>query len=47
MRRLYRGGAKKSEEAKFERRYGKVKGKRVYGATVGKVKRERKRKYGR
>ena len=38
---LYRFGAKAREERKFEERYGKVKGKRVYGAVVGKVKRER------
>lgn len=41
---LYRFGAKASQERKFEKRYGKKKGKRVYGAVVGKVKRERMRK---
>lgn len=39
---LYRDGAKNSEELKFENRYGKKKGKYIYGAVVGKVKRERK-----
>lgn len=45
---LYRTGAKSREEKEFEKRYGPEKGKRVYGATVGKVKRERaaKRKRG-
>jgi hypothetical protein len=38
---LYRDGAKQPEEREFERRYGRKKGKRVYGATVGKVERER------
>lgn len=38
---LYRFGAKKREEKDFERRYGKRKGKKVYGAVIGKVKRER------
>lgn len=41
---LYREGAKRGELRKFENRYGKEKGKRVYGAVVGKVKRERARK---
>ncbi len=43
-RRLYRKGAKKRELRAFERKYGKKKGSYIYGATVGKVKRERKRK---
>ena len=43
-RRLYRKGAKKQELREFERRYGAKKGAYIYGATVGKVKRERKRK---
>ena len=43
-RRLYRKGAKKRELRAFERQYGKKKGAYVYGATVGRVKRERKRK---
>jgi hypothetical protein len=30
---LYRHGAKRREERKFEERYGKEKGDRVYGAT--------------
>lgn len=38
---LYRTGAKGREQRSFEERYGKVKGKKVYGAVVGKVKRER------
>ena len=41
---LYRDGAKAKELREFEHRYGKEKGKRVYGAVVGKVYRER---YGR
>ncbi len=41
---LYRDGAKRSEEREFERRYGKKKGDYVYGAVVGKVKRERSAK---
>jgi hypothetical protein len=39
--RLYRYGAKGPQERKFENRYGKEHGKYVYGAVVGKVKRER------
>lgn len=42
---LYREGAKYKEEKEFEKRYGKKKGKYVYGATVGKVKREREGEY--
>jgi hypothetical protein len=38
---LYRDGAKYSEKKKFEKRYGKKKGDYVYGAVIGKVKRER------
>ena len=38
---LYRNGAKYREKKKFEKRYGKKKGDYVYGATVGKVHRER------
>ena len=41
MKHLYRDGAEKGEIRDFERRYGKRKGRRIYGATVGKVKRER------
>ena len=44
---LYRKGARRGELRSFERRYGYKKGKYVYGATVGKVKRERLKKYGR
>lgn len=40
-RPLYRYGAEKEERAAFERRYGKKHGDYVYGAVVGKVKRER------
>ena len=43
-KRLYRGnGTRRKEVRSFEKRYGKQKGKYVYGATVGKVYRE---KYG-
>ena len=39
---LYRGhGTKEHEVHAFERKYGKEKGKYVYGATVGKVYREK------
>ena len=38
---LYRFGAKEREERKFEEEYGKEKGKRIYGAVVGKLKRRR------
>ena len=41
---LYRFGAEGSEKRSFEHRYGKNKGAYVYGATVGKVKRERLKK---
>lgn len=37
---LYKDGAKEKEEKEFEDRYGKKKGKEVYGAVVGKVYRE-------
>lgn len=40
---LYRKGAEARERRKFEKEYGK-KGDYVYGATVGKVKREREAK---
>ncbi len=40
-RHLYRDGAKGAELRKFEREYGHRKGRRVYGAVVGKVRRER------
>lgn len=41
-RRLYRGRGTKGRERKaFERRYGKRRGDYIYGAVVGKVKRER------
>jgi hypothetical protein len=38
---LYKNGAKKEKEREFEKRYGKKRGDYVYGATVGKVRRER------
>ena len=38
---LYKNGAKKKELKKFKSRYGKKNGKKVYGAVIGKVKRER------
>lgn len=41
---LYKFGAKREQLRKFENRYGKTKGKRVYGAVIGKVKREREEK---
>ena len=41
---LYRDGARSAELRAFERRYGKRKGKYIYGATVGKVYRERHRR---
>ena len=44
MAHLYRKGAKKKELRAFERKYGR-KGKYIYGAVIGKVKRERQRKY--
>ena len=40
-RSLYRNGARYKERRKFEREYGMQRGDYVYGATVGKVKRER------
>ncbi len=40
-RHLYRDGAEPRAKREFEARYGKKKGDYVYGATVGKVKRER------
>ena len=41
---LYRFGGEKEEIKQFEKRYGKTKGKRVYGAVVGKIKRLRMRR---
>lgn len=38
---LYRSGAKRRELAAFKRRYGAKRGAKVYGAVVGKVRRER------
>jgi hypothetical protein len=37
---LYRNGAASQERRKFEKEYGKKKGDYVYGAVVGKVRRE-------
>lgn len=47
MPHLYKKGGKARNLPKFEARYGKRKGKAVFGAVVGKVKRERQAKYGR
>lgn len=44
---LYRYGAKAGELHAFEHRYGKERGKYVYGATVGKLKRVRELKHNR
>ncbi len=41
QKHLYRDGAKGPMLSEFECEYERKKGKRVYGATVGKVKRER------
>ncbi|MCL4339699.1 MAG: hypothetical protein M1388_01055 [Thaumarchaeota archaeon] len=41
VKHLYRHGAKNRERRSFEKRYGKKKGRYIYGAVVGKVKRER------
>ena len=38
---IYRHGAKYRERRKFEERYGKKKGKYIYGAVVGKLYRSR------
>lgn len=46
IKHLYRKGAKSSMRRKFQAKYGK-RGSYIYGAVVGKVKRERRRKYGR
>ena len=43
-RHLYRYGAKKYMIREFEKRYGKRKGKEIYGAVVGKIKRLREAK---
>ena len=40
-RHLYRGKGKTVVRREFKRRYGKKEGDYVYGAVVGKVKRER------
>jgi hypothetical protein len=36
---IYRGNGKRTVKRQFEERYDKKEGKRVYGATVGKLKR--------
>lgn len=42
--RLYRGrGTRQRELRKFEAEYGREKGRRVYGAVIGKVRREQVR----
>ncbi|MDG7035216.1 MAG: hypothetical protein JRM78_03225 [Nitrososphaerota archaeon] len=38
---IYRHGAKYRERRKFEERYGKKKGRYIYGAVVGKLYRSR------
>ena len=45
-KRLYRKGGKARSLAKFRKRYGS-RGAYIFGAVVGKVKRERRHKYGR
>lgn len=47
MPHLYKKGGKARNLPKFEVKYGVKKGKRIYGAVVGKVKRQRQAKYGR
>jgi hypothetical protein len=44
MKHLYRDGAKQRQRRRFQRKYGKTRGTYIYGAVVGKVKRERTRK---
>ncbi len=44
IKHLYKYGAKKKELKEFKERYGAKKGKKVYGAVVGKVKRLRAKK---
>jgi len=41
---LYRYGAKRYKVREFEERYGKRKGKIIYGKVVGKIKRLRERR---
>ena len=43
-RHLYRGGAESGELAQFQREYGNRKGRKIYFAVVGKVRRERRAK---
>lgn len=40
-RRLYRGGAKGAQLRRFKARYGDKKGKAIYGAVIGKIRRAR------
>ncbi len=47
MAHLYKGGAKAKTLKRFEAKYGATRGRKVYGAVVGKVKRERQAKAGR
>ena len=46
QKHIYRGKGKKAAKRQFEEHYGKKKGKRVYGATVGKLKRKADAKKG-
>lgn len=41
---IYRDGAESKELKAFEKKYGKKKGKYVYGAAVGKLTREKRAK---
>jgi len=41
IKHLYRYGAKRKMLREFQKRYGKKKGIKVYGAVVGKIKRLR------
>lgn len=43
QKHLYRDGAEPAELRKFEREYGREKGRQIYGATVGKVRREQQK----
>jgi len=44
MKHLYKYGAKSKMLKEFEKRYGKKKGAKIYGAVVGKIKRLRSRR---
>ncbi len=45
MKHIYRHGAKHKMLKEFEKRYGKKKGKYVYGAVVGKLYRARLKRH--